>query len=276
MKRAPARSHFFVAFRVLPRDRFEAITAVYDFCRRADDAVDESPDRNTAEEALRTVRAEIDRVFRGDERGPLAEAVVRFALPRRPFDDLLEGVSWDLEGRRYATRAELERYCARVASAVGLLCVRIFGCPDGSCDVYAERLGIAMQWTNVLRDIAPDLRMGRLYLPGESMARHGLDEEALRRADPEARARLRRLIHDEAAFARAQYAAAEAALPERFRRTVLSGQIMAAVYRSLLRRVERAGDRVLDRKIRVGNAGKAWAFARTVVASRLRGGARDA
>lgn len=276
MKRAPARSHFFVAFRVLPRDRFEAITAVYDFCRRADDAVDESPDRKTAEEALRAVRAELDRVFRGEDLGPLAEAVVRFDLPRVPFDDLLEGVSWDLEGRRYATRSDLERYCARVASTVGLLCVRIFGCPDGSCDSYATRLGIAMQWTNVLRDIAPDLRMGRLYLPGESMARHGLDEEGLRRAEPAARARLRALIREEASYARAQYAAAEAALPARFRRTVLSGQIMAAVYRSLLRRVERAGDRVLDRKIRVGGAGKAWAFARTVVANRLRGVARGA
>lgn len=276
MNRAPARSHFFVAFRVLSRDRFEGITAVYDFCRRADDAVDENPDRRAAEAALREVRAELDRVFRGEESGPLAEAVARFALPRRPFDDLLEGVSWDLEGRRYATREALERYCARVAATVGLLCVRIFGCGDGSCDAYAERLGVAMQWTNVLRDVGADLRMGRLYLPGESMERHRLTEEDLRRAEPAARGGLRALIREEASFARAQYAAAEAALPARWRRTVLSGQIMAAVYRVLLRRVERAGDRVLDRKIRVGSAGKAWAFARAVVASRLQGGPRGA
>jgi phytoene synthase len=263
MSSSHARSHFFIAFRVLPRPRYEAITAVYRFCRRADDAVDENPDPADAERALAEVRAALDAAFArtgGDD--ALARAITAHGLPREPFDDLLEGVRWDLDGRRYATRDHLREYAYRVASTVGLLCVRIFGCGDGSCDRYAEELGIALQWTNILRDIAPDLSMGRVYLPADSMARHGVTEDDLRGSTTDGRRRLRALVTDEAAFARDRFRAAAAALPARHRRTVLAGEIMAEVYRVLLRRVERAGDRVLDGKVRVGALGRAAAFAR--------------
>ena len=265
MNAAPSRSHFFIAFRVLPRPRYEAITAVYRFCRLADDAVDESADRASAERALRGVQDDLEAAFaqaRGDE--ALALAIRRYDLPRKPFDDLLEGVRWDLEGRRYPDREALQEYCYRVASTVGLLCVRIFGCGDGSCDRYAVELGMALQWTNILRDVSPDLAIGRVYLPAESMTRHGVTERDLVAPDASARERLRALIADEAAFARERFRGAEAAFPERHRRAVLSGEIMAEVYRVLLRRIERAGDRVLDRRVHVGSLGRAAALARVV------------
>jgi len=228
---------------------------VYAFCRRADDAVDHARDAREGRVALERVAAMLDRVYRGEPRdedeAALRGAVERFALPRRPFEDLLEGVSWDLEGRRYEDRDDLRQYCYRVASTVGLLCVRIFGCREDSCDPYAEQLGIALQWTNILRDVGVDLSRGRVYLPKRSLLEHGLSEEDLRRADRDSRARLAALIRAEADYSRGLYAEARRLLPPEERSKVLAGEIMAGVYRGLLRRVEQAGDHVLDRVVRL-------------------------
>lgn len=260
---ASPASSFLVAFRVLPEDRREAIEAVYSFCRSADDAVDEARDPGEARERLERVRRRLDEAFRGgDARGDadarrLGRAIRSFGLPRRPFDDLLEGVRWDLEGRRYRTTGDLREYCLRVASTVGALCIRIFGCEDPACERYAEQLGLALQWTNVLRDVGEDLRRGRVYLPEEVLARHDLDREALRRGDAASRRRLDRVIREQAAYARARFEEARAALPARERRRALAGEIMAAVYRALLRKVERAGSRVLDRAPRLSRPRRA-------------------
>jgi phytoene synthase len=266
-------SSFFVAFRVLPAERRRAIEAVYDVCRRADDAVDEAPDPPTARGALERIAAEIDRVFTGaaDEANALAEAVARYHLPRRPFDRLLEGVGWDLEGRRYATATELREYCSRVASSVGHLCVRIFGCTDPACDAYADELGVALQWTNILRDVGGDLQRGRVYLPAASLEAHGLSPNDLARRAPDVRARVAALVRDEAAYARRCFAVAERILPAAERRRVLAGRIMGAVYLKLLRRVEHAGAAVLDRRVRVSAAVRAAVALRLVAAEGLRG-----
>jgi phytoene synthase len=267
-------SNFLVSFRVLSPERREAVGAVYAFCRRADDAVDEAPNREAARTALSEVAQELEEVFAGGARTPEAErllkAVRAFRLPRRPFDELIEGVTWDLEGRRYGTRADLRAYCYRVASTVGLLCVRIFGCKDPACDVYASELGVALQWTNILRDVGADLAQGRIYLPAESLVRHGLTENDLRCPDARAMERITALVREEAGYARACFTAAEAALPPGERSRVLAGEIMATIYRTLLGKVERAGARVLERKVRVSSLHRAWLALGLYARDRLR------
>ena len=262
-------SSFAVAFRVLPRERREAIEAVYAFCRAADDAVDDAPDRDEGARALAEVRRRLDASFAGEGERPLVEAIRRFGLPRRPFDELLEGCAWDLEGRRYPDREALRAYAYRVASTVGLLCVRIFGATGPGRDRYAEELGVALQWTNVLRDVRQDLARGRVYLPGASLRDHGVTEDDLRSPSGASRRRIAALVRDEATFARGRFAAARAALDPADRRRVLSGTIMAAVYEDLLTRIEREGDRVLDRDLTTGAARRLGIALRTIVRERL-------
>jgi phytoene synthase len=185
---------------------------------------------------------------------------------------LLEGVSWDLEGRRYGERRDLREYCYRVASTVGLLCVRIFGCREGSCDAYAEELGIALQWTNILRDVGVDLGRGRVYLVQRALCEHGLTEEDLRRGDRATRSRLAALIREEAGYARGLYAAAQRLLPREERPKVLAGEIMAAVYWRLLRRVERSAHAVLDGPARLSALERGWVAAGTLMRRGLRAG----
>ncbi|MBZ5638661.1 MAG: squalene/phytoene synthase family protein [Acidobacteriia bacterium] len=252
--RGPASS-FRVAFRFLPPARREGILTVYGFCRRADDAVDEAAGPQEARAALAAVRRELDDAFAGRADDPdvarLARVVEAFRLPREPFEELLEGVGWDIEGRRYESEEDLRQYCRHVASAVGLLCVRVFGCEEGAADAYAEELGVALQWTNILRDVGEDLERGRVYLPAGALRRHGLVESDLSRRDPDVLQRLDALIREQAAYARDRFAAAAAALPRRESRRLMAGRIMAAVYRVLLRKIERAGAAVLARKPRV-------------------------
>lgn len=259
---APAqKSSFFVAFRVLPPERREAITAVYGFCRRADDAVDLTPDPAQARRRLDGVARELDRLFDGGSDAgsdPLARAIRRFDLPRRPFDDLIEGCAWDIENRRYQDIEDLRQYCYRVASTVGLLCVRIFGCERDTCDAYAMELGVALQWTNILRDIGVDSRRGRTYLPRAALERNHLLDSALHCLDEQARSRLDVLIRDECHYVKRCFAKAERLCPQSERPKLLAAEIMGGVYRDLLRRIEKAGARVVDRRIRVPTPRRAW------------------
>jgi len=273
-----ATSNFFIAFRVLSPERRRAIRAVYEFCRRADDAVDQAPDRSAGRVALERVADELERLFRPLSRGaaadPLRVAVDRYELPRQPFDDLLEGVSWDLDGRQYDSTDDLRQYCYRVASTVGLLCVRIFGCSGDRCDAYARELGVALQWTNILRDIGSDLARGRVYLPATALRRHDLTAESLARPDLEVRRRVCELVRHEAAYAWSCFAEAERVLPDDERPRLLSAEIMAGVYRQLLRAVERGGDRVLSTRITVSGPRRAWIALRLVLGHRLSYGLR--
>jgi phytoene synthase len=258
---ASATSHFRVAFRVLPPARREGLAAVYAFCRGADDAVDEAAGPGDARARLAEVRRQLDDAFAGrtddPSVAPLVRAIAAFSLPRKPFDDLLEGVTWDLEGRRYADAEALTEYCRRVASTVGLLCVRVFGCEGAGADAYAVELGVALQWTNILRDVGEDLARDRIYLPADALGRHGISEEGLRRRDAAARRGMDALVREEATCARKRFDGAQALLPDVDRRRLLAARIMAAVYRALLAKVERAGSGVLDRSPRVPAAQRA-------------------
>jgi len=176
---------FSYSFLVLPAEQRQAIGLVWDFCRAVDDAVDEAPDEPTATVEIGKWRDEVARVFgtgvpqtpQGQNLKPLVAA---FALSRPPFDDLVDGVEMDLRHKRYQTFDELSGYCRRVASTVGLICIEIFGARDSRSKDYAFNLGLALQLTNIIRDVAVDLKNGRIYLPQEDLARFGVTEADLR------------------------------------------------------------------------------------------------
>lgn len=251
---------FYYSFVVLPPAERRAIVAVWDFCRAVDDAVDEkagATDRAAARSAaaaeLEKWRRELAAAFDG---GPAETAVARalvphisaFNLPRRAFEEVIDGVEMDLDERRYSTFADLHQYCLRVASAVGLICIEIFGYQDERCREYALNLGVALQLTNILRDLGKDLGMGRCYLPQEDLARCGVTEDALRAggvSEP-----VRALLTLQAERARDYYRRAALALPRIDARRLVAARIMGAIYFDLLRRIERSGFGVFGPTIR--------------------------
>ena len=163
--------NFYPAFRFLPQRRRLALSAFYAFCTVSDDISDDAVCVSLADrlERLNHWKRSLEQCFSGHYDSPLflalADAVHEFALPRQPFYDLLDGIEMDLQPRRYNTFRDLELYCRKVASSVGRVSVRIFGCSSQGADEYADRLGIALQLTNILRDIGEDLLRDRLYLP---------------------------------------------------------------------------------------------------------------
>lgn len=257
-------TNFFYAFLSLPKERREAIFAVYAFCHAVDDAVDEAATPEDAARQLTEWRAELARVYAGTPQHPvareLAVAVERFGLPQAFLAQVIDGVAMDLAPRRFATWDELAGYCDLVANAVGRLSVRIFGAGDEQADRYAAALGTALQVTNILRDLGPDARLGRFYLPLEDLARFGLTEADVLRpgADP----RRTELLRFEAGRARAFYE--EAARLVRGRERVLcAAEIMGAIYRKLLDEVERRGFPLAEPVVRLSRPRKGVIAIRT-------------
>jgi phytoene synthase len=260
-----SRSNFYYAFLFLPRAQRDALYSVYAFCRVSDDLVDECPDakggapaeatRETMER-LKDWRADLEACFRGQARHPvlqrLGETVQAFRIPRHYFEELLNGVEMDLTKTRYASFAELQQYCYRVAGVVGLMCIEIFGYRRPETRTYAEHLGTAFQLTNILRDLGPDLARGRLYLPLEDLARFAASEADI--AAGRRTSALRALMAFEADRARRFYAAARAALPAEDRRSMLAPEIMGAIYARLLHRIEASDYDVFTRRIRLSDA----------------------
>jgi len=164
-----SRSNFFYAFLCLPRAQREAIYACYAFCRIVDDAVDLGQDRTAQRAELARWRDEIARVYEGRAEHPAGQrlqvALRRFPIPRTALEEIIAGVEMDLDHPTYETWDALYPYCYRVASAVGLCCIEIFGYSDPRAREYAVNLGIALQLTNILRDVQVDARAGRTYLP---------------------------------------------------------------------------------------------------------------
>src|SRR5919201_6365107 len=210
------KTSFYYSFLVLPADQRRAIVAVWDFCRAVDDAVDEAPPAASAADGVTFWRGELARCYNGvapaTEQGRnLQPFISRFDLPRAAFDDVIDGVAMDLDRAHYTTFDELFEYCRRVASAVGLICIRIFGCTGARAHEYALNLGVALQLTNILRDIKADLERGRVYLPLEDFVASGCTVDDL--AAGVVNEPVRRLLAFEARRARDFYARASAALP---------------------------------------------------------------
>jgi len=198
-------------------------------------------------------RTELAAVYDGSPQSPHGRAlqpfVREFGLPRAQFDALIDGVEMDLVHARYPTFVALSEYCRRVASAVGLICLEIFGYRDPKARDYANSLGMALQLTNIIRDVAVDLRRGRVYLPAEDLARFGVPVEALEagRVTPA----VRELLRYECEVARNYYRQAAQQLPPGDRRSLVAAEIMGAIYFEILRRIERSGYDVFSRRIRV-------------------------
>jgi phytoene synthase len=241
----PRATSFYYAFLVLPAEERRAIIAVWDFCRAVDDAVDEVGDGlPSGKEAVEFWRCELSACFAGGTpstaqgRG-IQPFIARFGLPRQAFEDVIDGVEMDLELNRYQTFDELRQYCRRVASAVGMICIKIFGCTNPRAAEYADNLGIALQLTNILRDVRPDLEKGRVYLPLEDLEAFGCSIDDLRRetmTEP-----MKKLIAFECERARSFYGRAVDVRPPEDRKRLLAAEIMRAVYFETLRRIERRG-----------------------------------
>jgi phytoene synthase len=260
-------TNFYYSFLVLPPAQRRAIVAVWDFCRAVDDAVDD-PAEDGAEATARALafwRSEVDRVFGSEPpaspQGRAVQPLVpQFGLPRQPFDDLVSGVAMDVGAPRYATFSELHEYCYRVASTVGLICVAIFGCRSEQSRRYAVDLGLALQLTNILRDVPADLARGRLYIPLEDLTRFGCSEADLKTG---LAGNVRDLLAHQARRAREYYARARAARPRDERRRLVAAEIMGAIYRALLARIERRGYDVFSSVVRVPRSRRALIAAGT-------------
>jgi phytoene synthase len=256
----PRSSSFYFSFLALPRGKRRAIEAVFDFCRVVDDSVDLAADVEPARKSVDLWRVEVARVFEGDtpatpEGRRLQALVVPFKLPRRAFDDLVDGVEMDLVPRRYATFAELEIYCHRVASSVGLMCAAVFGAEGPTAEAYARDLGVALQLTNILRDVAVDFRAGRCYLPLEDLERFGCTEADIAAEVASAgggvrSTRVRELLEHHASRAHEFFARADRAVTTAERARWPAAEIMRVIYADVLRRIEAARFDVFSSVIR--------------------------
>lgn len=248
-----SRSSFSLPIRLLPEAKRRGTTALYAFCRRADDIVDDEPDVETARRALDRFRAEFDDALRGNRSEDsvlraVVDTVHRFAVPVRHLHDVLDGVRMDLDRQAYDTTDDLDAYCRRVASAVGLAAIHIWGFRSEEAFPAADACGLAFQLTNILRDIPEDLGRGRVYLPEEDFSACGCSVANLRSG---------RIGPGFAELATLEVARAEA-LFERARSLdrVLSAdgrlvfRAMFGVYRGLLDGVRRAGVRIFTHRVR--------------------------
>ncbi|MDB5036437.1 MAG: Phytoene synthase [Chlorobi bacterium] len=265
----PPKTNFYYSFSLLPRDEREAMHSVYAFCRYADDIIDED-EAEPAEpsiatlrkrERLNRLRAEVERCYRGESRHPillpLSTVVRRFQIPKQYFLTLLDGMEMDLVKDRYNTFEELREYCYCVASVVGLICIEIFGYQYEETKEYAVNLGIALQLTNILRDIKADAARGRIYLPLEDLRAFGYTEEDLianRYNLP-----FIELMRFETRRAREFYGKARAALRPDERKTMFAAEIMDAIYYRMLEKIELNEFNVYSRKkISVSTPHKLW------------------
>ena len=252
-----SRSNFYYGFLALPRPRRDALYAVYAFCRTIDDIADVGQARGDDPAALRRAlagwREEVARCYAPDgaPEHPIARrlraAVRDFPIPRAALEAIVEGVESDLDRQTYETMDELYPYCYRVASAVGLCAVEIFGYTDPRARQYAIDLGLALQLTNIVRDVGADARSGRVYLPQEDLRAFGVTADDLRegRYGPA----FVGLMEREAARARAYYRAAWASYPVADARALVPAEIMGRIYFALLREIERRRFRVLGTRV---------------------------
>ena len=235
-------SNLALAFVLLPREKRDGMSALYAFCREVDDVADEeSTPVAQRREALSAWRADIRRACIGGTpefpvNRELQPFIQRHGMKYELFDELLKGVEMDLDIKRYADYGELEQYCYRVASVVGLLSIEIFGYHDPACVDYAVHLGKALQLTNILRDVRTDAERGRIYLPQSELARFKVSEEEILRL--EYSPRFRELAVSVGQRARHFYQQARVTLPAVDRRSMIAAELMGSVYWRLLGKLD--------------------------------------
>jgi phytoene synthase len=259
-KAAASGSSFYYSFRFLPEDRRRAIHAFYAFCREVDDVADECRDPALARTKLAWWRDEVARLYAGQPKHPvtraLAEAIGPFHLPEDVFSQIIDGMEMDLGLVRYPDFKALRLYCHRVAGVVGEAAALIFGVSDRATLKYANRLGLAFQLTNIIRDVGEDARRGRIYLPQDELAAHGVREADILAARMSES--FVRLMEFQYRRAMKTYEEAFALLPAADRAAQRPGLIMAAIYHALLEEIRTDGFQVLDRRISLTPLRKVW------------------
>ena len=259
-KAAASGSSFYYSFLFLPAEKRRAITAFYAFCREVDDVADEASDLDVARAKLAWWRTEVADLMAGHPSHPVTKALAPFVAPMgidgARMNEIIDGMEMDLVRHRYADFDELRLYCHRAAGVVGQLSAGIFGYRHAATLEYAEELGLAFQLTNIIRDVGEDARRGRVYLPADELARHGLTvEDILSRRGSEA---FRAVMAEQADRAEATYARALARLHPEDRRNQRAGLIMAAIYRTLLAEIRRDGFPVLEGRVSLTPIRKLW------------------
>ncbi|MDB5817396.1 MAG: squalene synthase HpnD [Rhizobacter sp.] len=269
-KAARSGSSFYYAFLFLPPPRRAAITAFYAFCREVDDVVDEVQDPGVAAVKLAWWRGEVAAAFSGAPTHPTMKALMphtaEYGIEARHLLAVIEGCQMDLEQTRYLDYIGLARYCHLVAGVVGEVAAGIFGQTQARTTEYAHRLGLAMQLTNIIRDVGDDARLGRIYLPVSELQRFEVKaSEVLNRGYSD---RFTALMRFQAERAHRTYDEAMALLPDEDRRTQKPGIMMANIYRTLLREIEAKDFQVLHQRISLTPVRKLWIAARTNVMGR--------
>jgi phytoene synthase len=266
-KAAQSGSSFYYSFLFLPPERRRAITALYAFCREVDDTVDECTDAAIARTKLIWWRKEINAMQAGNPTHPVTRALEphlrAYAIESKYLLAIVDGMEMDLDQTRYLDFSGLQRYCWHVASVVGILSASIFGSTRPETLQYAEKLGLAFQLTNIIRDVGEDARKGRIYLPVNELQQFNVTAADILNARHSEN--FEKLMKFQSDRAQAMYDAAFALLPLEDRRAQRPGLIMAAIYRALLTEIERDGYHVLNQRISLTPIRKLWLAWKTYV-----------
>jgi phytoene synthase len=266
-KAAQSGSSFYYSFLFLSPERRRAITALYAFCREVDDAVDEPSEPSAAQAALAWWRGEVAQLFAGNPQHPvtraLAPATEPFGITQARLNEIMDGMEMDLNQSRHLDFAGLQLYCHRVAGVVGALAAAIFGHRNPKTLDYAERLGLAFQLTNIIRDVGEDARNNRIYIPMDELKRFEVGPADI--IEGRHTENFTRLMRFQADRAMRCYDEALALLPREDRRAQRPGLVMAAIYRTLLNEIADDGFRVLKQRVALTPVRKLWIAWRTWV-----------
>ncbi|WP_225784568.1 presqualene diphosphate synthase HpnD [Xenophilus sp. Marseille-Q4582] len=259
-KAAASGSSFYYAFLFLPPERRAAITAFYAFCREVDDVVDDTTDAGVAATKLAWWAGEVANAFGGRPTHPVMKALMphtaAFGIEQRQLQEVIQGCEMDLQQTRYLDWPGLQRYCHLVAGVVGEVSARIFGQAEAQTSQYAHKLGLALQLTNIIRDVGEDAMRGRIYLPVNELQQFDVKaHEILGRVHSE---RFVALMRFQAQRAQSLYDEALALLPPADRRAQKPGLMMASIYRTLLREIEDENFQVLHQRIALTPLRKLW------------------
>jgi len=249
-----SKSSFYYAFNLLPEDKRDAMNTVYAFCRKTDDIVDENSDSTDLKyEKLRKWRIEFEKSFSGHSEfallNKLGTTISNFNIPLDPFFELIKGMEMDLQKDRYKSFDDLQLYCYRVASTVGLMCIEIFGYKHPSTKQFAVDLGIALQMTNILRDIGKDAKNGRIYLPQEDLIRFNYSEQEI--MSLVYNDNFRDLMIYESSRAKQYFNSATANLDLDDKKTMFAARAMQHIYYKMLENIIAADYDVFNNEIKV-------------------------
>lgn len=260
-KARESQSSFLAGFRFLPPEKRQAITALYAFCRELDDVVDDCTDPQVAKTTLAWWRNDLQKVFEnnGQPEHPIHQALreicPKFALPHNELEELINGMEMDLHHVRYESFDDLQYYCYRVAGVVGRLIARILGFQNAQTLEYAEKLGLALQLTNIIRDVGEDARMNRIYLPMNELAQFNVPAQTILSYTPTPE--FEKLMQFQIQRAQETYRQAIALLPENDKKAQKVGLIMGGIYHALLQEIAADGAaNVLRYKIKIPNPRK--------------------